>query len=251
MDVNRTIQKIKNTRINLKKYLENEWETDIIAEYSDEEISILYKNNSPSNIKFGYASGCNFTLKHKSIPEHNLHVIYYNFPEIGKSSTKVTKTCADKLNNLYKESIIKEDDSIIVIMYNSIPENIEKSIESMYISGKEHIKSLELPENLATYLSDESNQYSYEHIRNIHIYHLDELSVDILSNSLVPTHRCIRDTKTINDVLTKNNCSLSQLPQIMRTDPVSKRFRIASGDIFEIERITQTGGVRMYYRVCR
>jgi len=251
MDVNKTINKIKNSRINLKKYLKSEWNIESISEYSEEEINILYKNNPSSGIKFGYASGCNFVVDHKSIPDHKLHIIYYNFPEIGKISTKVTKTCSEKLNNLYKESIIKEDDSLLVIMYNSIPENIEKSIEEMYISGKEYIKSIELPENLETYLSDPNNQYSYEHIRNIHIFHLDELSIDILSNNYVPKHKCIRDKDTINEIIKKNNCSLSQLPQILRTDPVSKRFRISSGDIFEIERVTQTGGIRKYYRVCR
>lgn len=251
MDVNKTIKKIKNSRINLKKYLTNEWDTDNMPEYSEEEINTLYKNNPPSGIKFGYASGCNFTLEHREIPDHKLHIIYYNFPEIGKNSTKVTKTCSEKLNNLYKESIIKEDDSIIVIMYNPIPENIEKSIEEMYISGKEHIKNIQLEENIENYLSNPKKKYSYEHIRNIHIFYLDELSIDILLNAYVPEHKCIRDKSEIDNIIKKHNCSLSQLPQIMRTDPVSKRFRISSGDIFEIERVTQTGGIRKYYRVCR
>ena len=82
MDTNSSIHKINQSRYNLKKYLQNEWDISIIYDYSDKEIEQLYRLSKPqnSNISFGFASGCNFHLFHKKIANHRLHVIYYNFP---------------------------------------------------------------------------------------------------------------------------------------------------------------------------
>ena len=115
------IKKINQTRSILKKYLVDEWHVDTIQDYSDDEIEALYNSNN-SIIQFGSASGCNFTLQHKMYEWHKLHVIYYNFPELGKPPIKITKDCAKKIESLY-ESVIEPEDSIIVI----IPDNISKN----------------------------------------------------------------------------------------------------------------------------
>ena len=139
MDYNLSIKKINQSRYNLKKYLESEWNVSDIIDYSDSEIEKLYRISKPNNanINYGHASGCNFTLYHNKIPSHKLHVIYYNFPEIGKPSVKITKTCSEKIQNLYDEEIIDFEDSIIIILYNQIPENLEKAIEELYAKGQE------------------------------------------------------------------------------------------------------------------
>ena len=92
MDSNSSISKINKSRYNLKKYLESEWGVDEVYDFSDLEIEKLYRVPLPKNsgIQFGYASGCNFSLFHKKVPSHRLYVIYYNFPEIGKTPVKVT-----------------------------------------------------------------------------------------------------------------------------------------------------------------
>jgi len=117
MDSNSTIKKINASRKNLKSYLDEEWITEDIKDYSDLEIEKLYKssNHIKDGINFGAASGCNITLYHKNIPSHRLHIIYYNFPEIGRPSVKINKQCADKINNLYTDEIISPEDSIIII----------------------------------------------------------------------------------------------------------------------------------------
>ena len=79
MDTNSSIHKINQSRYNLKKYLQNEWDISIIYDYSDKEIEQLYRLSKPqnSNISFGFASGCNFHLFHKKLQRYYLlHHMY-------------------------------------------------------------------------------------------------------------------------------------------------------------------------------
>ena len=254
MDSNSTISKINRSRYNLKKYLDSEWKTDDIKDYSDIEIEKLYRTSKPtsSEIYFGSASACNFTLYHKHIPSHRLHVIYYNFPELGSYAVKITKTCSEKLNSLYKEGDIQPEDSLIVILYNQIPENLQSSIEDLYMLGQEELNLNGLSEVIKS--ENDSlggNKYNQAHFRNIHIYHLDSLSIDIKKHTNVPEHIAIRDKQSIDEILEKCNCRIDQLPIILRTDAMAKRIRLAPGDICKITRVTLSAGDIIYYRVCK
>lgn len=254
MDSNSTISKINRSRYNLKQYLSKEWNTDDIKDYSDIEIEKLYRTSKPtsSEIYFGNASACNFTLYHKRIPSHRLHVIYYNFPELGSYAVKITKTCSEKLNALYKEGDIQPEDSLIVILYNQLPENLQTSIEDLYKLGQEELKINGLSETIQKENESLGDlKYNQEHFRNIHIYHLDSLSIDITKHVNVPEHIAIRDKQTIDETLEKCNCRIDQLPIILRTDAMAKRIRLAPGDICKITRITPSAGDVVYYRVCK
>ena len=254
MDSNSTINKINQSRYNLTKYLSDEWKTDEIKEYSNKEIEQIYKSSQhvKEGIHFGAASGCNISLYHKFIPSHRLHIIYYNFPEIGKPSVKINKHCADKLKKLYEENVISTEDSIIVVLLNPVPENLEKSIEELYNMGQEELIQNDLGEVI--HLENEKlneNKYTNYHFKNIHIYHLDTLSIDILNHSKVPKHEIIRKQSEIQNICEKHNCRPNQLPVILRTDAIGKRLRIAPGDICKITRITSTAGETEYYRICK
>ena len=253
MDSNLTVHKITESRRNLKKYLEDEWDVSTIYDYSETEIEKLYTSPKPVNtdIQFGSASGCDFSVYHKKLPNHRLHVIHYNFPEIGKSAVKINKTCSDKLNNLYKDETIGPEDSLIVILYNPVSENLEKSIEGLYLNGQETLKVNLSEEMKQSNQKLNENQYSICHFRNIHIHHLDSLAIDILSHVKVPHHKVVRDQPGIDTILEKCNARINQLPVILRSDPVAKRLRVAPGDICVITRLTQTAGETRYYRVCR
>lgn len=254
MDSNSTIKKINQSRNNLKSYLSEEWKTEEIKDYSDIEIEKIYKSSQhiKDGINFGSASGCNITLYHKKIPSHRLHIIYYNFPEFGRPPVKINKQCSEKLNNLYTEDIISKEDSLIVILLNPVPETLEKSIDDLYNSGQEDI----IKNGLSETIRDENNsldenKYNNYHFKNIHIYHLDTLSIDILKHSLVPKHEVFRFEKDIQEICNKCNCRKDQLPVIERGDAVAKRLRIAPGDICKITRISNTAGEIEYYRVCK
>ena len=254
MDSNSTIRKINLSRQNLKKYLGEEWLTESIKDYSDYEIEKIYKSSQhiKEGIYFGAASGCNLNLYHKKIQNHKLHIIYYNFPELGRPAVKINKQCAAKINNLYSENIIDREDSIIIILLNPIPENLDKSMEELYNSGQEELIKNGLSETI--HLENENlgeNKYNNAHFRNIHVFHLDSLSIDILKHSKVPKHIIIRNNNEIQKICDKCNCLPSQLPVIERNDAIAKRLRIAPGDICKIIRISNTVGENEYYRICK
>ena len=249
------ITRINKTRFTLKKYLEKEWDTSVIQDYSDKEIENIYTNKiaKKSNlISFGHASGCNFSLNHRNIPSHKLHIIYYNFPEINTSHVKITKNCATKIEALYTNEIINHEDSVIVIVMEKVSENLNKSIEEVYLNGQEKLLNDGLSEQIIQENEqlDESMKLSLQHFRNIHIFFLDHLSVDITNHVNVPYHECIRNKLEINNILEKCNTHLSQLPIILRSDPQAKVLRLAPKDICRIVRTTQTAGDVDYYRVC-
>jgi len=255
MDSNSTIKKINQSRYNLNKYLSDEWNTEGIKEFSDKEMEIIYKSSQhiKGGIHFGAASACNITLYHKLIPSHRLHIIYYNFPDIGRPSVKINKQCADKISKLYEEEIISSEDSLIIILLNPVPENLEISIERLYNEGQEKlIKDNHLSEEIHS-VNEKLNEDKYTnfHFRNIHIYHLDTLSIDILQHSRVPKHEIIRKQGDIQKICEKCNCRPDQLPVISRTDAIAKRLRIAPGDICKITRVTNTAGETDYYRICK
>jgi len=254
MDNNKTIRKINKSRYNIKKYLSSEWNVSDIKDYSDNEIEKLYTLSVPDSVgvNFGHASSCNITLYHKEIPTHRLHIIYYNFPEIGKPSVKITKTCSEKIQKLYSDNIIDIDDSIIIILYNPVPENLVKSIEELYIKNQEELtlNGLSTDVENSNNLLDE-DKYNNVHFKNIHAFHLDTLSIDILEHSYVPEHIVVRKQHMINNILEKTNSTINQLPIILRTDPIAKILRLAPGDVCIIKRVSNTVGEMDYYRVCK
>lgn len=254
MDSNLTIRKINQTRYNLKKYLSDEWDISPIIDYSDNEIEKLYRTNKPisSSTNFGNASGCDFTLNHKYINNHRIHIIYYNFPELGKPSVKINKTCSDKLNKLYKEEIINSEDSLLVILYNKISENLDKSIEDLYLKGQDELKNSGLSEIIHSENEKlKKNKYNYSHFKNVHLFHLDLLAIDITQHCKVPKHEAIRNQDEIDEILKKCNASINQLPVILRKDPMAKILRLAPGDICKITRSSKTAGEIEYFRVCK
>jgi DNA-directed RNA polymerase subunit H (RpoH/RPB5) len=254
MDSNSTIRKINKSRQNLRKYLSEEWKTDVIKDYSDKEIEKIYKSSQhiKDGIIFGAGSSCNISLYHKKIKSHRLHIIYYNFPEIGRPSVKINKQCADKLNNLYEEGIISTEDSLIVILLNPVPETLEKSIEDLYSSGQEDLIKNGLSEQILSENEElDEDKYNNYHFKNIHIFHLATLSIDILNHSMVPNHEVFRFENDIQKICDKCNCRKDQLPIIDRNDAVAKRLRIAPGDICKITRVGNTVGETDYYRLCK
>ena len=62
----------------------------------------------------------------------------------------------------------------------------------------------------------------------LHLFNIDTLGFDIGNHDCVPEHKCIRKTKDINDILEKVNANETQLPGILRTDPMAKLLRLYS-----------------------
>jgi len=244
------IEKVNLTRYTLKEILSDEWDTDTIVDYSNHEIEKMYSIPSSKNSSLGVATGCNFSLSHKMIPSHKLHIVYYNFPEIGKLSSKITKSCSDKIYNLYKSEYFNKEDSVFIIINDSITESVEKTINELNIMLQTDFKELEISSDIIDEMKTNNFPLEKKHFCNVHIFNIDSLTNNLLDHRLVPKHNQIRKKKDIKDILEKCNCSINQLPIILKKDAVAKLIRLTPGDLCEIKRTSIKCGEYSFYRVC-
>ena len=249
------LDKVYNSRNTLREILSNEWNTEPIIDVTTQELEILY--NTKNDISL-LDSGCNFTLEHSKIPSHKLHVIYYNFPELHRSGTKINKTCADKLTALYKkegfdneDAVFDKEDSLIIIINENVSESIQKSIESMYLKGQNELRLGELSEDIQKEIKKSKLSIDQSFFRNIQIFHIDTLAINLLNHSLVPKHEVIRDTNEIEKIYDITNSNPQLLPIILRTDPIAKLLRLCPGNLCKITRMSQVCGSTYYYRICK
>jgi DNA-directed RNA polymerase subunit H (RpoH/RPB5) len=251
------LEKVYQSRLTLKDVLMSEWDTSVINDVSMKELEIMYNNQNDKSVG---GSGCNFTLSNLKIPSHNLHVIYYNFPQLHLTGSKINKTCCDKLTAMYKQdgidtgedddSLFDKEDSILIIINEPISENITGNIENMYHKGLEELSS-----GLNPIIENEMKENNFEmskyYFRNVHIFFIDTLYRNHLNHELVPVHIPIRDKEEINQILLDTNSLIHQLPIILRTDPMAKLIRLCPGNICKIIRNSDKCGESIYYRVCK
>ena len=171
------LEKVYKSRITLKELLSGEWNTDVIQDVSLKELEIMY-NTQNDNAYVN--SGCNITLHNLKIPSHKLHVIYYNFPELHRSGTKVNKTCCDKLLSYYKKEgfeddyLFEKEDSLLVIINESISETLEKNIEDMYSKGQDELIKYDLSDTLKEEMEKNNFVMNNCYFRNVHLFNIDE-----------------------------------------------------------------------------
>ena len=248
------LEKIYNSRNTLKQLLDPEWNVDSIEDVSLKELEAMYVNE---NSKTYVDSGCNITLTHKKLPSHKLHIIYYNFPQLHLSGTKINKSVCDKLVALYKqegfesdETLFDKEDSLLVIINEPVSDNITDNIERTYKAGLSELKTGINPE-LTKEMKTSNFEVGIQYFRNIHIFHIDTLIHNLLQHTLVPQHIPIRHKQEIQKILSETNAELYQLPVILRTDPIAKLVRLCPGDICKIIRTSEKCGESVYYRVCK
>tara|TARA_B100001094_G_scaffold329619_1_gene392763 strand:+ start:1839 stop:2558 length:720 start_codon:yes stop_codon:yes gene_type:complete len=239
--------------LTLKEILQEEWDTSTIQDVSLSKLEEMYTTEGDSYME----TGCNFTLSHKKIPSHKLHVIYYNFPELHMTGTKINKTVCDKLKEMYQQdgfedenSIFAKEDSLLVIINEPVSENIAMNFEKMYSTGLSELKS-GLSEQIQKEMKDSKYVMEVNYFRNVHIFSVDTLVRNLLNHSLVPKHTAIRDKQEIQTILKKTNALPHQLPIILRTDPMAKLIRLCPGNLCRIDRVSSKSGESVYYRICK
>ena len=248
------VEKVNRTRYTLKELLKDEWNVSTIADLSDSEIEKIYSIPSSKNTNlalFGPASGCNFSLEHRKIPSHKLHIIYFNLPEIGRQNSKVTKAACEKLNNLYKSDLINFEDSLYIIINDVISESLEKSFNDLNINLQNGLKEQGLSEDIISEMKNNDFPLENKHFRNIHLFNINNLTNNLTKHRLVPKHEPIRNRKEIEKILYQCNCTIYQCPIILKTDIISKFIRLAPGDLCKITRKSSKCGTYPFYRVCK
>ena len=248
------LEKVHKSRLQLKKLLSNEWSTDIIHDIALKELEIMYETKNDNSY---INSGCNFTLTNLKIPSHKLHVIYYNFPELHLSGTKVNKTCCDKLLSYYKKVGFEEDylfdteDSLLIIINEPITESLETNIENMYLKGQDELIKTDISDAIKKEMDTNNFVMGNSYFRNIHIFNIDTLTIDLLAHRLVPKHEVIRDKSAIDDIYKATHSNASLLPVILRTDSIAKLLRLCPGNICKITRPSEKSGYNICYRICK
>ena len=190
-------------------------------------------------------------LSHQKVPSHKLHVIYYNFPEIGRLNSKVTKSACDKLAKLYEEEVIQFEDSLLIIINDTISESLEISFNLLNIKLQSGLETKGLSENIISAMKENDFPLKNSHFRNVHLFDVNNLTNNILKHRLVPESIAVRKTEDINEILENCNCSMNQLPIILKNDMISKLIRLAPGDICKITRESNKCGNYPFYRVCK
>ena len=247
------VEKVTKTRFTLKEILSNEWDTSIMPEISNAEVEKMYTLPSSKNkqiAQFGVASACNFSLKHKSIPSYKLHVIYYNFPEIGKTSSKITKSSCDKIEALYSSEFISPHDSIIMIINDEISESLQTSFDSLNVRLHNYLEMSDLDEKVISEMKENKLQLEKKHFRTVTLFNVNNLTNNMMNHRLVPEQKPIRDKEEIKKVLEENNCNGNQLPIILKHDIISKYLRLSSGDLCMVTRKSIKTGQYQFYRIC-
>jgi DNA-directed RNA polymerase subunit H (RpoH/RPB5) len=249
------LEKVYKSRLILKELLSNEWDTDIIHDVSLKELEIMYTTQNDNSY---VNSGCNFTLTNSNIPSHKLHIIYYNFPELHRSGTKINKTCCDKLTSLYQKDGFESDDtpfekedSLLIIINEPITDSIETSVENMFLKGQNELFKYELSPSIQKEMKENKFNMETNYFRNVHIFHLDTLTRNLLKHSYVPIHEVIRDKETIQKIYDNTNSNSQLLPIILRTDAIAKLIRLCPENICKITRISENCGHNTYYRICK
>ena len=247
------VEKVTKTRSTLKDILSNEWDTSVMPELSNIEVEKLYTLPSSKNkqiAQFGVASACNFSLKHKLVPSYRLHVIYYNFPEIGKSSSKVTKSSCDKIEALYSSEIISPHDSIIMIINDIISESLQSSFDNLDVKLQNDLENDNLDEKVISEMKKNKLSLEKKHFRTVTLFNINNLTNNVMEHRLVPQQTAIRDRQEIKTILEENNCNTKQLPIILKYDIISKYLRLSPGDLCKTTRKSIKTGEYDFYRIC-
>ena len=249
-------EKINRSRYVLKEILSEEWDTSVIPDYSDAEIEKIYMGtDNEFSRKYGYGFNCNIMLNHKTINNYRLLVLYYNFKDIDKVSQKVNNKVGDNIKLLYDEGYLNQSDSIYIIVDGVFTESIEGYISDLNIELQNELSDQGLTEDIIDEMNKKNinidEDYCLKHFKNVNILNIDSITNNLLEHSLIPNHKVIRDKESINEILTKCNANINQLPIILKTDIVAKLKRMSPGDICEIKRKSMKCGEYPFYRVCK
>ena len=189
---------------------------------------------------------------------------HFSFEDIASMMSiireKNMKNVQTPLDMVCKHS---EEDKYIHVRYNFSTKlkisNVEKTIEAMV---KEEVFKTENDELIIIIDDKISNEVLFDNQLDglykkmegkyfTQVFNLSKLVINIMEHELVPEHRIINEDEKRTLLLKFDISSLTQLPIILKTDPVAKFLGMKRGDVCEIKRPSETSGISTIYRFCQ
>ena len=161
----------------------------------------------------------------------------------------------DNIKKLYDEEYFSSNDSVMIVINESVSETIQKAIDNLNIELQNDLEISGLNSDIMNDFKSKDiklgNEYNLKHFKNIQILDINSLTNNLLEHNLVPKHEVIRNKTDINKILEDCNANISQLPIILKNDIISKLIRLSPGDLCKITRNNNKCGINYFYRVCR
>ena len=134
------------------------------------------------------------------------------------------------------------------------PNNLQEMIDDLF--NVEEVLTKE--DTLFIIVKDEVNETLLNTLKHIWetdkifivIQPLKRLQFNILEHVLVPNHRILSLSETIQVKNRYNIINDNQFPDISRFDPVAQAIGIRPGEVCEIIRPSKTAVTAQYYRIC-
>ena len=190
------------------------YETEKYSNYSSTELDIMLKNMDK---KINYNNmPLDMIFDHSNSDKQC--ILKYIISRVRVSNLKTL------ISELIEYEIVKPYDDIIFIV-------------------KDKINNLETFYNLFNSFLETNNIF-------IQIFSIDNLIRNITNHELVPKMRIISEEEKEKIKKKYNIENNSNMPLILKSDPVAMFYGIKSGDFVEITRTSETSGIYIAYRYC-
>ena len=211
------INKLEKSRGVILQMLEDRgYDVSKYKNYSINEIDTMYKN-TPTKVQkelLPLDILCNNTRSNSKL------IVKYVFNSKIKPAN-IESLVAD----MKEDNILEENDCIIFITKDRITNEYVFDTQLDVISKKLNIF--------------------------VQIFWLDTLIINITHHELVPKHTIISNEEKTNLLVKYDINNLTQLPIILKTDPIAKYLGMKRGDVCEIKRPSETSGIYLCYRYCQ
>lgn len=209
------LNKLTQSRETILEMLElRGYDYEKYKDYTSVELDIMLKN---MNSKLNYETmPLDIICDHKTA--ENKCVLKYVLSRIRVSNLK------SFISELIEYDVIRANDTIIFIVKDKI-----NNLESFY--------------NIFDNFLESNNIF-------IQVFSIDNLLRNITKHELVPKMRIVSEIEKKQIKEKYNIESMTNMPIILKSDPVAKFYGVKSGDLCEIIRTSETSGRYISYRYC-
>lgn len=217
MEITKLVDQYTLARKNLLDMLEERGcEVKEYREFSSKEIKLMIQQTQNNKLSTSIEMGpLDILVKNRN---GNKTFVKYRLEKI-----KAAKSLDSYIQKIY-ENFLKPEDELIVM----IPE-----------------RSYQISSSFLILLNNFWNEKGYY----IQIFGVNQLLRKVVEHSMVPTHRLMSE-KEVEELLEKYQLNESQLPIILRNDPIAQYYGARPGEVFEITRPSSTSGSYLTYRRC-